>query len=148
ARTGPMMHPMSPIELFHEARLTEALEAQRASVAVRPDEAAERFQLCDLLAYTGDREAVRRALPDPASISWQGRPYVRGWRPLPDAEDARHRGDRPTFLIDPPRHVLRRLRAVECLRAGRHEEAIDLLDEADERAPWVEGHVDGRPFDG
>jgi type VI secretion system protein ImpE len=139
---------MTPIELFHEARLTEALEVQRAVVAARPDDVAERFLLCELLAFTGDREAARRALPDSASISWQGRGFVREWRRLLEVDDARHRGDPPTFLIDPPRHVLKRLRAVECLRAGQHEQAIDLLDEADERAPGVEGHVDGRPFDG
>jgi type VI secretion system protein ImpE len=139
---------MTPIELFHEARLTEALEAQLAVVAARPDDPTERFLLCDFLAFAADHEAVRGALPDPASVSWQVRAYVREWRRLLDVDDTRHRGGRPTFLIDPPRHVLKRLRAVECLRSGQHEEAIDLLDEADERAPWVEGHVDGRPFDG
>jgi type VI secretion system protein ImpE len=139
---------MTPTELFHEARLIEALEAQQAVVAARPDDVAERFLLCELLAFTGDREAARRALPDPNSVSWRARAYVRDWKRLLDAEDVRHRGDRPTFLIDPPRHVLKRLRAIECLRAGQDEQAIDLLDEADERTPWVEGHVDGRPFNG
>lgn len=148
ARTGRKMHPMTATELFHEARLTEALGAQRAVVAARPDDAAERLLLCELLAFTGDRAAVRRELPDPVRLTVQPRMYVREWRLLLDADDARHRGEPPTFLIDPPRHVLRRLRAVEGLRSGRHEEAIDLLDEADELAPWVAGHVDGRPFDG
>jgi type VI secretion system protein ImpE len=139
---------MSPIELFHEARLTEALAAQRAVGAARPDDVSERLVLCDLLGFTGDREAVRQELDALRIVPAEVREYVAEWRALLAADDARHLGESPAFLIDPPRHVLKRLRALDHLRAGREEEALDLLDEADERAGWVEGHIDGRPFDG
>jgi type VI secretion system protein ImpE len=39
------------------------------------------------------------------------------------------------------------LNARKSLRAGRPEEALDNLDAADEVAGWLEGHIDGRPFE-
>ena len=142
------MLPMTPIELFHEARLAEAIAAQRAVVAARPDDVAERLLWCELLAFTGDREAVRRELGELRIVHPDVRAYGAELRGLLAADDARDRGDRPTFLTDPPRHVIQRLRGLDCLREGREEEALDLLDEADEIAGYVEGHVDGRPFEG
>ena len=139
---------MTPIELFHEARLAEALDAQRVVVAARPDDVAERLLWCELLAFTGDRDAVRRVLAGLRAAPPGVRAYCDEWQALLAADDARHRADRPTFLIDPFRHVLQRLRGLECLRAGREEVALDRLDEADEGAGYVEGHVDGRPFEG
>ena len=142
------MVPMTPIELFHEARLTEAVAAQRSVVAARPDDVAERLVWCELLAFTGDRDAVRQELAELRVVPADVRAYADEWRALLAADDARHRGDRPTFLIDPPPHVVERLLGLEYLRAGHEEQALDLLDEADEAAGYVEGHVDGRPFEG
>jgi type VI secretion system protein ImpE len=141
------MVPMSPIELFHEARLAEALAAQRAVVTVRPDDVSERLVLCDLLGFAGEREAVRQELDAVRILPAEVREYVAEWRTLLAADDARHRGDPPTFLIDPPPHVLKRIRALECLWDNREDEALDLLDEADDTAPPSDGHVDGRPFE-
>jgi type VI secretion system protein ImpE len=138
---------MSPIELFHEARLTEALAAHRAAMAARPDDVSERLVLCDLLGFTGDREAVRRELDALRIVPAEVREYATEWRALLAADDARHRGDPPTFLIDPPRHVLTRLRGLDCLWNNREDDALDLLDEADDTAPPADGHVDGRPFE-
>jgi len=142
------MVPMTPVELFHEARLTEALAAQRAVVAARPDDAGERLLLCELLAFIGDRSAVRRQLDAVPVVPADVGEYVAEWQNLLAADDARHHGERPTFLIDPPPHVRARLRALDCLRSDRGDEALDLLDEGDDAALWVEGHIDGRPFGG
>ena len=139
---------MTPIELFHEARLNEALESQRAVVAARPDDMAERLLWCELLAFTGDRDAVRRELAELRDVPPDVRAYCDEWRSLLTADEARHRGERPAFLSDLLRHVFERLRGLDCLRAGREAEALDLLDEADGAAGYVEGHVDGRPFEG
>ena len=113
------MHRMSPIELFHEARLTTPWPPQAAIIRDRPDDIAERLFLCDLLAFNGDRRGrpapPGRALLGPAEIQ----PYVAEWRDLLTADDARHAGSSPEFVIDPPPHVLRRLEAIEGLRAGR-----------------------------
>src|SRR5262249_58003467 len=57
-------------------------------------------------------------------------------------------GHPPQFLIDPPAHILQRQSAAELLAAGHEEEAREVLDDADELAAWVEGYIDGRPFEG
>jgi type VI secretion system protein ImpE len=142
------MHRMSPTELFQEARLDEAAAKQAAIVRERSDDIAERLLLCDLLAFTGDRDAVRRNLDTLASAPADLRPYLAEWQDLLAADDRRHAGESPSFVIDPPSHVKRRLGVIERLRADPSADVRDLIDAADENAPWVEGHVDGRTFDG
>lgn len=139
---------MTPIELIHEARLTEALDAQRAVVAARPDDVAERFLLCELLAFAGERAAVRKELERLANGPPDVREYVGEWLALLHADDARHAGQPPDDLAGRTAQFELRLRANADSRWFDPERAMDHLDDADERAPWVEGHVDGRPFDG
>jgi protein involved in temperature-dependent protein secretion len=139
---------MTPIELFQEARLTEALAEQRRIVEARPDDPGERLLLCDLLAFAGERAAVRPLLKSLKEGPPEIREYVVEWLDLLDADDARHASAMPEFLIEPPQHLRTRLRAVIELSAGRDEPALDMLDDADEMAPWIEGHVDGRAFGG
>jgi type VI secretion system protein ImpE len=139
---------MSPIELFHEAQLSEAVAAQKAVVESRPDDVAEHLLLCELLAFTGDRNAVRHHLDQLSYAPAKLQPYVAEWRDLLNADETRDAGGRPSFILDPPEHLLRRLDAMRQHQAGEIERALDLLDTADETAPWVEGFVDGRPFEG
>jgi len=139
---------MSPTELFQEARLDEAIAAQRAVVEANPDDIKERLLLCDLLAHTGDRDEVRRQLDRLAAGPAEIQDYLNEWRSLLAADDARHAGAAPGFLIDPPAHVLRRLQARNLLAARRDEDALYLIDDSDEEAAWLEGYVDGRPFEG
>lgn len=137
---------MSPTELFQEARLDEAIAAQRAIVAARPNDVGERLLLGELLAFTRIRDEVRRCLQQIGTPEVQE--FVREWRQLLAADDARHAGVPPQFLIDPPAHILQRQSAAELLAAGHEEEAREVLDDADELAAWVEGYIDGRPFEG
>src|SRR5262245_10052366 len=138
---------MTPIELFEEARLAEAIAAQEAVVRDRPDAAAERLLLCELLAFTGDREAIRQHLDALAQVPGLT-DYVAGWGQILAADDARHAGAAPLFLLDPPDYILTRLRTVATLAVGRTDVAVELLDTSDEAAAWLEGFVDGREFEG
>jgi type VI secretion system protein ImpE len=142
------MHDMTPIELFHGARLTEALAAQRAVVAARPADFGERLLLCDLLAFAGDRATVRTELDRLADGPPDVREYVREWLALLHADNARHAGPPPDALAGRTAQFELRLRANADSRWFDPERAVDCLDDADEQAPWVEGHVDGRPFGG
>jgi type VI secretion system protein ImpE len=142
------MHRMSPTELFEEARLDEAVAKQAAIVRARPDDVAEGLLLGDLLAFAGDRDSVRRQLDTLGPAPHALRPYLAEWRELLAADDRRHAGETPDFLIDPSPHVRRRLGVLERLRSDPSGDVRDLMDAADEAAPWVEGHVDGRTFDG
>ncbi|HKB04189.1 MAG TPA: type VI secretion system accessory protein TagJ [Gemmataceae bacterium] len=142
------MHRMSPTELFEEARLDEAVARQAAIVREHADDIGERMLLCDLLAFTGDRAAVRQQLFALSTGTADLRPYLAEWHLLLAADHRRHAGERPGFLIDPPPHARRRLEVLDRLRAERAADLRDWIDAADEAAPWVEGHVDGRHFDG
>jgi type VI secretion system protein ImpE len=139
---------MSPTELFEEARLTEAVAAQEKLVRARPDDVGERLIFCDLLAFAGDRDAVRRHLDEVSIKAPDLADYIAEWRRLVAADDRRHAGAAPDFIIDPPPHVRPRLDAADRLRLDPVAGIADLIDVAEEMTPWVEGHLDGRPFDG
>jgi type VI secretion system protein ImpE len=53
----------------------------------------------------------------------------------------------PGFLFQPTEDLSLRVKALECLRANKWEQAVDWLDEADARSENISGHVDGREFD-
>lgn len=141
------MPAMIPIELFHEARLTEALAAQDAVVAAKPDDAGERLTLCEFLSFAGRRNEVHNHLAAIAVTSDAVADYLAGWRVLVAAENERFFGGPPQFLIPPPDHVSLRHRGLVQIGNGI-EEGLDLLAEAEEGQPWIEGFVDGRPFEG
>jgi type VI secretion system protein ImpE len=139
---------MKPIELFHEARLTEALAAQREIVRDQPDNVAERLLLCDLLVFAGEFDTIRRHLDQLADAPTSVQDYVTEWRALLSADVSRHSNAPPSFIFPPPRHAEGRLEALRMLQQGQDEEMLDRLDEADENSASLEGYVDGRPFEG
>jgi type VI secretion system protein ImpE len=140
------MHRMSPTELFEEARLTEAIAAQTAIVDSRAGDPAERLLLCDLLAFAGDQPAIHQHLDRVTAPEVQN--YLAEWRRLLAAEDLRHAGGRPQTLREPPDHVHRRLKAFDHLRTQPAADLTEWIDAADDAAPWVRGHADGRAFEG
>ena len=139
---------MTPLELFQEARLTEAIAAQKALVLAHPEDIAERLLLCDFLAFAGDIEDIRQHLDLLVSAPKELREYLDEWRQLLKADDARHCGEQPEFLGEPPSCIHERVQARWHLAGGLVEQGLDSLDQADESALCVEGHVDGREFEG
>lgn len=142
---------MGALELFREGKLTEAVREQGRLVASRPDDAAARLLMAELYLYAGDLDAARRQLDAIPADTPAFADYLRDYWLLLDAEAKRRRlliDAEPQFLLDPPEHLSWRLEALDHLRAGRLKKAVDALDEADARAPWVTGHIDGREFDG
>lgn len=139
---------MTPLELFQEARLTDAIEVQKRTVSAHPEDIAERLLLCDLLAFARNGVDNRKHLDALVNVPDELREYVKEWRELLMADDARHRLEQPQFLIEPAPGVHKRLQACKYLVRGFLEQALDSLDYADESAPCVEGYVDGREFEG
>jgi type VI secretion system protein ImpE len=137
---------MTPLELFREARLNEALAAQRAIVAHDPANINEQLFLCALLAFEGDRAAVRRHLDLIADAPPELQDHLAEWRDLLAADNTRHAGCRPVHRHNSA-HFLRRLDVFDP-KVSRKRQVLCTLDDADEMAPWIEGHVDGRSFDG
>ncbi|HEY8506300.1 MAG TPA: type VI secretion system accessory protein TagJ [Gemmataceae bacterium] len=142
---------MTARELFQEGRLGEALEAQRRVAARAHSDPRELAFLADLLAFAGRLPAARRAAaklpaddPDwaPVRVQYQG---------LLAAERRRRElfaGRPPRFFAEPPEHVRLTRRALARLRRGDVVGALDLLDRAQELAPELQGHLNGREFEG
>jgi type VI secretion system protein ImpE len=142
---------MTPADLFRDGRLTEALAAQEQAVAWRPDDAAARLLLAELHLFAGDFTAVRRQLDAIPAADTDTRAYLDAYHRLLDAEARRQRlflDVEPLFLLPPPEHISWRLEALEHIRRGEIEEAVEAIDEADARCPTVSGHIDGREFHG
>jgi len=97
---------------------------------------------------SGDREGVRNELDRLMNVPPNVQEYVREWQSLLHADDARHAGQPPDELPAWTEQLGLRLRADANSRYFDSARAVDHLDDAEEVAPWIEGHVDGRPFDG
>lgn len=134
---------MTPLDLFQDGQLNEAIAAQRALLASHPDEISERLCLCDLLGFGGQWPAIQTHLGYLANGPHEIREYLNEWSQLLQAESERRRKATPHFLIKPPPQVLLRVQARE--KTAKH---ADLIDEADELTPEIEGYIDGRPFEG
>ena len=140
---------MTPHEAFAEGRLAEAVVLQEAVVAARPDDAAARLFLVELLAFAGrldDAETNLTAIrsDDPA---WPA--SARGFRRLFGAERQRSvTVRRPAVLPAPaPAHARRRWMAVKRLRDADPADAVRWADGADVASPDLEGFLDGHEFD-
>jgi type VI secretion system protein ImpE len=144
---------MTPIELFQEGKLHQAIQAQDRFVLSQPDDAAARLLLCEFLLYDGKHDAVRDHLNMlPRKVPGMD-DYLRDYRQLLDAADKRQHilsarsTEHPRFLLEPPAHSLKRVDALDALRSGNLEGSLQLVDDADALFQGVHGHVDGRLFD-
>lgn len=138
---------MNPREALAAGRLSEALALQQTQVACRPDDAASRLFLFELLALAGRISDARDQLAairskDPA---WPASRRRFLW--LLKAIRRRSRNSKPLFLSPPPSHARWRWRGCRALRGGS-DNAATYFDRADSEAPHVVGHIDGREFQG
>jgi type VI secretion system protein ImpE len=140
---------MTARDLLADGNLSGAVAAQLAHVARWPADPAARLFLAELLALAGDLPAARDELrlidsPDPG---WPGQ--RRRFVHVLKAEHARSvRGRRPAFPHPAPVHARARRRALLALQAGDPAAAERWIDRADEAAPHLLGHWNGREFDG
>jgi len=143
--------PMTARELVQEGRLREAIDLQERLVLDRPDDADGRLLLTELLLFAGSIDAAGAQLAAiPEQLPGMAE-FIFAYRQLLGAAKKRQRlfdDVDPQFLLDPPDHLSLRLQALDALRKNQLERAVDLLDEADSRATWVTGHVDGREVEG
>lgn len=136
---------MTPQELFAESRLSEAIAALECSSTAGP---SDRLLLVQLLLFAGRLADARRelALIDSEDAGWPA--LARSLLHLIRAEHRRIRGRIPQVRPGPPpRHVVRRWRALRALRQGNPELATQLIDRADAATPDLRGFLDGQEFE-
>lgn len=137
-------------DMLSEGRLTDAVAHQRAAVGAAPGDPGARRLLVALLAFAGRFDDATEHLA-----------HIRTDEPeWPEAERALHRllrserlrtldGREPTVLPEPPpKHALRRWKAVKLLRRADPEAAAKAVSAAAAATPVVRGLIDGREFDG
>lgn len=141
---------MSPHEAFADGRLAEAVALQEEAVAARPDDAAARLFLVELLAFAGRLADARSHLAATRSDDPAWPASARSFRRLFRAERQRSvTVRRPDILPLPvPAHAITRWYTVRCLRDARPDRAVFCADKSDATCPEIEGFLDGQEFDG
>src|SRR5262245_25751290 len=118
---------MTPLELFQEGRLRDAIQEQRRLVADRPTDATERLLLAHLQLFEGNFEAVRDHVLSLRDDQPDLSAYLDAYQKLVDAELKRQRGQ-PAFLAAPPEHISFRMDALDLIVDGMFDLATEKLD--------------------
>lgn len=143
---------MEPNELFQAGRLQEAIDAQIARVKASPADQAKRLFLFELSAFAGDLDRARKQLDALSFADIELQSAQAEYRGLLDAETMRrkvfHEGLPPKFLTPTqPEHARLRVEALAKIRAGAKAEAAELLNQAAEATPPLNGKLNDKSFD-
>lgn len=143
---------MTANEEFQAGRLQAAIDAQTQAVKAKPADQGARLFLFELLYFAGDLERARKQLQvlhfdDPGLAA-----SLKLYADALDAEAARRdalagRG-RPKSLVPAPTHIDLRLAAIQKLAVGDAAAAADLLAQANDQLPVINGTLNGQPFTG
>jgi type VI secretion system protein ImpE len=137
-------------ELFKAGDLSGAIEAETRTVRKSPVDLDARYRLFVFLCYAGELERADKQL---AVLAEQDERAAQGslvYHALLSAEVERRRvyegSARPTLPPDAPAFALRRVEALERLRAGDLEGAARHVDQAVESTPPCPGKLGGEAF--
>jgi type VI secretion system protein ImpE len=143
---------MTASDLYKAGRLQDAIDEQIREVKASPADHAKRLFLFELLAFAGDLARARKQIEAIQFNEMERDTAVMSYRKNLDAEEARRKlwtdGVEPKFLAPPPDHVQLRLKAVQSLRNNEPTEAANLLAQAAQAAPAVQGLLNNKPFTG
>jgi type VI secretion system protein ImpE len=142
---------MNAKEYYEAGQLQEAVAAQTEAVKAHPTDVARRGFLCELLCFAGELERADLQLDAIGQQDPQSMLGVSLFRQLVRAEQARQQfyreGRLPEFLDRPAPVLQMHLEASICIREGKPEKAVPLLEEAEKQRTHVSGVFNGDPFD-
>jgi type VI secretion system protein ImpE len=141
---------MNATELFKAGKLQEAVAAQIKEVKKNAADPAKRIFLFELAAFAGDLDRAKRQIEAINYDDPQRQHVIFGYRKLLDSEAARRavwrESQLPHFLSPPTEHVQLRIRAVQALKENKPAEAAELVGQANEQAPALQGTLNGKAF--
>jgi type VI secretion system protein ImpE len=141
---------MTAYELYRQAKPDEAIEAALQHVKRAPNDIEGRLLLCDLLCFDNQLERADRQLDVVVQQDSGLAAGIGVYRQLIRAEVARRdvfqSGRSPEFMREITDVLKLHLRASMALREGNPAEAGDLLRQAAELHPSVQGECDGESF--
>ena len=121
----------TPMELYQEGKLSEAVEASLQFVKSHPADVGMRFQLAELSCIAGNLQRADRQLDTVGNQDAKAAIGAALWRQLVRAETARrecfHEGRVPEFLGDPSYRIKAHLEALTLYRSGDFDAANERL---------------------
>jgi type VI secretion system protein ImpE len=121
-----------------------------AEVRTNPSDPARRTFLFELLCFAGELERAAKQLDVIAQQGPDADVSVQTYRNAIQGELARRQvftqNRIPGLPKEVPNYTGLHLQAIHCLRDGRPEEALPLLEEASQSYPALSGQIDGREF--
>ncbi|QGJ71944.1 Type VI secretion system protein ImpE [Planctomycetales bacterium 10988] len=148
---------MTASDLFHAGNLDEAIEAQIAAVKKKPADDALRLFLFELLSFQGDWERAKKHLDvlnyDDLELAAALEKYKNLLAAAVQREKVFAGTAEPSSLLEPSEHVKKRFAAWQLLKAGKDQEGLALIEEANEAIPELTGEFkiqdsDPIPFTG
>ena len=141
---------MNGKELLESSQLSAAVAELTQQVKTHPTDTHLRTFLFELLCFQGDYQRASKQL-DVIGLKDESTGIgIEIYRNLLQAEGTRRRVfdgvAQPTFLLDPPQHVLHQLDGIACLQQGRAGDAKEIFAKAESLRPTYLGRVNGQPF--
>lgn len=142
---------MSVQELFSTGQIAQAVEIVTADVKKKPGDIESRALLAQLLCFKGELERADKQLDVISTQSPESAMTVALFRQLIRGEQARTefhtKGRVPEFLVEPSDSLKLVLKAGIAIRENHPEEAVELLTEAEEMRPEIQGTCNGQPIE-
>ncbi|MEP3479188.1 MAG: type VI secretion system accessory protein TagJ [Fuerstiella sp.] len=142
----------SPVELFQNGHLDDAVISATEAVRNNPLDIGARSILCEVLCFAGDLERADKQLEAAIQIDADSAVGVSLIRHLIRSEICRRevfeQGRVPEFLAQPTPAQQLRLKALVSLNNDDCESAAKLIAEAFEREPEMTGECNGKAFVG
>lgn len=142
---------MTAKELFEAGDLPSAIARVGEDLRNDPANESHRIFLFELLCLTGDLDRAARQLDALAAKGADSALAVQSYRNALEGEKKRRlcftTGQVPGLPKHVPDYTRFHLDALNHLRAGEFEEAVTLLEKAEELRPPVRGAIDDVPFE-
>ena len=141
---------MGAKELLDQHHLSAAISELNQDIKRHPTDARLRTFLFELLCFAGDYDRGQRQLDVIGHQNEKVGIGVEVYKNILRAEITRRRmfaeGIKPSFLFDPPEHVVLSMDAHNQLREHHAAEAKALYERAQGEQPEIRGRMKGHPF--
>ncbi|TWT50076.1 ImpE protein [Thalassoglobus neptunius] len=142
----------TPIELFQQGKLGEAVALAADDVRSTPGDITKRSLYCELLCFTRDWERADKQLEAITKIDKDAMIGAAMIRHLIRCEVAREevfeQGRVPEFIKQPSESTQKRLEALTCLREGDVAAAVERIQQASEAESELTGKCNREAFQG
>jgi type VI secretion system protein ImpE len=136
--------------LLDDGNLTAAIDLVTQQVRNSPAQSDLRVSLFELLSLKGDWDRAEKQLDvllhQDASLQLGIQVYLNIIKAERNRIQLFEKGNPPHFMSEPPAYVDYLLEAINALRGSQFEEALQLMEKAEEERPALSGTLNGKSF--